>query len=68
MKLIITITAALLLTGCGRISDFTRTTTDGYVMRCIDGTRYIIMASAYGLAITPHLGTDGKPKGCSNGS
>ena len=62
------VTAALLLAGCGKISDTARTTTDGYVMRCIDGTRYIIMSSVYGLAITPHLGTDGKPKECSNGS
>ena len=67
MKLITVLTAALLLTGCGKISDAARTTTNGYVMRCIDGTQYIIMSSAYGLAITPHLGTDGKPKGCSNG-
>ena len=65
MKRITILIAALLLTGCGKISDSARTSTDGYVTRCIDGTRYIIMSSAYGLAITPHLGTDGKPKGCS---
>ena len=65
MKLITILIAAMLLTGCGKISDTARTTTNGYVTRCIDGTQYIIMSSAYGLAITPHLGTDGKPKGCS---
>lgn len=67
MKLIITITAALLLTGCGKFSDLVRTGTDGYSVRCIDGTKYVLLTSDAGLAITPHLGTDGKPKGCSNG-
>ena len=64
MKHII-ILAAMLLTGCGKISDTARTTASGYVIRCIDGTQYILISTDRGQAITPHLGTDGKPKGCS---
>ena len=64
MKCIITATAALLLAGCGKFSDLVTTGVDGYVIRCIDGTKYVLMTSERGLAITPHVGTDGKPKGC----
>lgn len=64
MKLIIAATAALLLAGCGKFSDVVTTAVDGYVIRCIDGTKYVLMTSDRGLAITPHMGTDGKPKGC----
>jgi hypothetical protein len=63
MKLTILIAAAL-LAGCGKFNDMFNTGMDGYTMRCIDGTRYILMSSDSGLAITPHLGTDGKPKEC----
>lgn len=63
MRLTILIAAAL-LAGCGKISDVFKTGVDGYAMRCIDGTQYILMSSEHGLAITTHLGTDGKPKGC----
>lgn len=63
MKLTIMI-AAVLLAGCGKFNDAMDTSVDGYAMRCIDGTKYILMTSDRGLAITPHLGTDGKPKEC----
>lgn len=63
MKLIIVITA-LLLAGCGKFSDLVSTEVNGYVIRCIDGTKYVLMTSERGLAVTPHVGTDGKPKGC----
>lgn len=63
MKYLVVI-VALLLAGCGKVSDTFRTGMDGYVMRCIDGTAYILMSSDRGLAITPHLGVDGKPKAC----
>ena len=63
MKLTIMI-AAVLLAGCGNLNDAMDTSVDGYTMRCIDGTKYILMTSDSGLAITPHLGVDGKPKAC----
>lgn len=52
------------LAGCGKFSDMITTGTDGYAMRCIDGTQYVLLSSETGLAITPHVGTDGLPKGC----
>lgn len=64
MKYIIIVITALLLAGCGKVSDMVATEFDGYVVRCIDGTKYVLMTSERGLAITPHVGTDGKPKGC----
>ena len=64
MKYIIIVITALLLAGCGKVSDMVATGFDGYVVRCIDGTKYVLMTSERGLAITPHVGTDGKPKGC----
>ena len=67
MKLIATIFAALLLVGCDKMKDNFSTAVDGYVVRCIDGTKYVLVSTDRGQAITPHLGTDGKPKGCSNG-
>lgn len=63
-KRIAIITAALLLAGCGKFSDMVSTGVDGYAVRCIDGTQYVLLTSDHGLAITPHLGTDGKPRGC----
>jgi len=62
-KQIVTI-AALLLAGCGKFSDMVSTGVDGYAVRCIDGTAYVLLSSDAGLAITPHVGTDGKPRGC----
>lgn len=67
MKHITIILAALLLTGCDKMKDNFGTAFDGYVVRCIDGTKYVLISTDRGQAITPHLGTDGKPKGCSNG-
>lgn len=56
--------AALLLAGCQKFSDAWETGRSGYVLRCIDGSAYVLMTSERGLAITPHLGVDGKPKAC----
>lgn len=64
MKHFIAATAALLLAGCGKFSDMVSTGIDGYTVRCIDGTQYVMMTSDSGLAITPHVDTEGKPKGC----
>ncbi len=63
MKYII-LMSALMLAGCGKFNDMVNTSFDGYVLRCIDGTTYVLMSSDKGLAITPHVGADGKPKTC----
>lgn len=56
----------LLLAGCegGKFEDTVSTLKHGYALRCIDGTQYVLMSSEHGLAVTVHLGTDGKPRGC----
>jgi hypothetical protein len=64
MKILIAVLAVFSLTGCEKFKDAVSTGVDGYAMRCIDGTQYILLTSERGLAITPHVGTDGKPKGC----
>lgn len=66
MKLFILLALALSLTACGKLSDTITTGIDGYALRCIDGTQYILMSSDRGLAITPHVDINGKPKGCVN--
>jgi hypothetical protein len=63
MKNIILV-SLLALTGCGKFNDLVATGVDGYVLRCIDGTFYVLMTSDRGLAITPHVGPDGNPKSC----
>jgi len=55
----------VLVAGCGKFTDMVATGADGYSVRCIDGTQYVLLSSDTGLAITPHLGTDGLPRGCS---
>jgi hypothetical protein len=57
----------LLLAGCGKIADVVSTGMDGYSLRCIEGTRYVLLSSEHGLAVTPLLGTDGLPKSCTQG-
>ena len=64
MKLILLVTV-LLIAGCGKLEDTFKTGLEGYAIRCIDGTQYVLMTSDRGLAITPHVGTNGLPKGCS---
>lgn len=55
----------VLLAGCGKFSDTITTFADGYTLKCIDGTSYVMMTSERGLAITPHVDLEGKPRGCS---
>lgn len=64
MKVASALLAALLLAGCQKFSDAWETGRSGYVLRCIDGSTYVLMTSEKGLAITPHLGENGKPKPC----
>jgi hypothetical protein len=65
LRLIALCAALVSLSGCGKMSSNFATSVDGYAVRCIDGTQYILMSSDHGLAITPSVGTDGKPKGCA---
>ena len=62
--LLLVITAASLF-GCGKFNDIISTGVDGYALRCIEGTTYILLSSDAGLAITPAIDTNGKPKGCA---
>jgi hypothetical protein len=66
MRLMKLLAVILLLAGCegGKYEDMRNTRLDGYSTRCIDGTQYVLMSSDRGLAVTVHLGTDGKPRGC----
>ena len=54
----------LFLSACGKAEDMFKTSFDGYSVRCIEGTKYVMMTSEHGLAVSPLVGTDGKPKGC----
>ena len=54
----------LFLSGCGKLHDMIDTSFDGYSVRCIEGTKFVLMSSDRGLAISPLVGTDGKPKSC----
>ena len=65
MKTALTLAALLMLSGCGQIANNAATAMRGYVMECIDGTQYVFISTDRGVAITPHVGTDGKPKGCT---
>ena len=63
MKYVVLFTA--LLAGCGKLADNFETVSNGYTIRCIDGTKYVLISTDRGQAITPHVGTDGNPKGCN---
>lgn len=58
--------SVLLLTGCGKFDDTIATFKDGYTIRCIEGTKFVLMSSDRGLAITPLVDTEGNPKACTN--
>lgn len=64
MKILIAIIAALALAGCGKLEDIASTEISGYSVRCVEGTKYVLMSSDRGMAVAVLLGTDGKPKGC----
>lgn len=64
MKTFVALIAVLALTGCGKLEDTVSTGVSGYSVRCIEGTKYVLMTSDRGMAVAVLLGTDGKPKGC----
>jgi hypothetical protein len=65
MKTVIALSITLALTGCGKFEQMVGSSVHGYTTRCIEGTLYILMDSDHGVAITPAVSTDGKPKGCT---
>lgn len=64
MRYIILAATLSIVAACGKLEDTVKTFSDGYALKCIDGTQYVLMTSERGLAITPHLSTEGNPKGC----
>ena len=65
-RALLLIAIACALTGCQKFSDAFDTQVIGYAIRCIDGTRYVLMSSDRGMAITPLLGSTGLPKTCTS--
>jgi len=63
-NIILSLIVAGALTGCGKFEQMFQSSLGGYTTRCIDGTRYVIMDSDHGVAITPLVDTNGHPKGC----
>jgi uncharacterized protein YceK len=63
-KILIGLSMVALLSGCGRVNDTMSTTWSGYSVRCIEGTKYVIINNDTGVAATPLVDTNGKPKGC----
>ena len=64
VKLIIVLVTILFITGCDRMSQQGSTILDGYAVRCIEGTKYIIVDDNNGAAISVLYNTEGKPVGC----
>lgn len=62
-KLLIGI-SLIILSGCGKFTDMVATGTDGYVVRCIEGSKFVLISTDHGQAITPLLMPDGKVKSC----
>jgi hypothetical protein len=56
--------AAIALSGCGKAEQMFQSSVSGFTTRCIEGTRYVLMDSNRGVAITPLVDTNGNPKGC----
>ena len=60
----ISVLSFLTLAGCGKFKDTIATSMDGHVVKCIEHTKYILLSSEAGLAITPAVGKDGLPLQC----
>lgn len=63
-KLLIIISIPLILSGCGKFSQMVDSSVSGFTTRCIEGTKFVILDSDRGVAITPLVGKDGLPKAC----
>jgi uncharacterized protein YceK len=63
-NLLIVIGVTLMLSGCGKFSQMVDSSVSGFTTRCIEGTKFVILDSEHGVAITPLVGQDGLPKAC----
>jgi len=63
-KILVSFSILALLSGCGGFEDTISSTANGYTVRCIEGTKYVIINSGKGVAVTALVDTDGKPKAC----
>lgn len=64
MRALIIAAAVLALTGCQRFKDSVASSFDGYVVICVEGTKYIKVDSDRAVALTQMLDFNGKPKAC----
>jgi uncharacterized protein YceK len=63
-KLLLIVGVTLMLSGCGKFSQMVDSSVSGFTTRCIEGTKFVILDSDRGVAITPLVGQDGLPKVC----
>jgi len=63
-NLLIIICVPLILSGCGKFEQMVQSSVSGFTTRCIEGTKFVILDSDHGVAITPLVGQDGLPKVC----
>ena len=63
-NLLIVIGVTLMLSACGKFSQMVDSSVSGFTTRCIEGTKFVILDSEHGVAITPLIGQDGLPKAC----
>lgn len=63
-NLLIVIGVTLMLSGCGKFEQMVQSSVSGFTTRCIEGTKFVILDSEHGVAITPLVGQNGLPKGC----
>lgn len=64
MKKLLIIGIALILSGCGKFEQMVQSSVSGFTTRCIEGTKFVILDSDRGVAITPLVGQNGLPKVC----
>jgi uncharacterized protein YceK len=63
-NLLIVIGVTVMLSGCGKFSQMVDSSVSGFTTRCIEGTKFVILDSEHGVAITPLVGQTGLPKAC----
>lgn len=63
-NLVLVLSICFLVSGCGKFEQMVESYGSGFSTRCIEGTKFIILDSDHGVAITPLVGKDGLPKIC----